>query len=183
MPLQTTYDDPACSVASALDVVGTRWTLLVIRELFLGVHRFGEMQADLGLARNILQDRLQRLTDAGIVQRRLYQERPPRHDYHLTERGLELWPALVSLMQWGDRYMFDGEGAVILEHRDCGGAVDTHLCCERCGARLGPRDVWARAGERAPDDHPLRRRPPAGPGPGHRPRPPVSPPLHVKDPP
>jgi DNA-binding HxlR family transcriptional regulator len=158
VPLQTTYDDPACSVASTLDLVGGRWTMLVIRELFIGVHRFSEFQADLGVARNVLQDRLEHLTDAGIVERRRYQDHPPRFEYHLTDKGLELWPALVSLMQWGDRHVFAGDGAVILEHRDCGGAVDTHLCCERCDARLGPRDVWARAGERAPGDHPLWRR-------------------------
>ena len=159
MPLSTTYDQPNCSVASALDVVGTRWTLLVLRELFLGVHRFGEMQADLGVARNVLQDRLERLVEAGIVERRSYQQRPPRHDYHLTEKGLDLWPALITLMQWGDRHVFGGEDLpVVLAHRDCGGGVDTHLCCERCGARLGPRDVWASAGERAGDGHPLHRR-------------------------
>jgi DNA-binding HxlR family transcriptional regulator len=162
MPLQTSYDDPACSVASTLDLVGGRWTLLLIRELLLGVHRFSQMQSDLGLARNVLQDRLERLTDAGIVERRLYQERPPRHSYHLTEKGLELWPALIMLMQWGDRHLFGGDGAIVLEHRDCGGGVDAHLCCERCGARLGPRDVWASAGERAPADHPLRRRTASG---------------------
>src|ERR1700744_424284 len=97
MPLQTTYENQTCSIASALDVLGGRWTLLIVRELFLGVHRFDEMQRDLGIARNVLQTRLELLVEHGVVERRRYQERPERFEYRLTDRGLELWPAIVAL--------------------------------------------------------------------------------------
>jgi DNA-binding HxlR family transcriptional regulator len=160
VPLHTTYADPECSVARALDVIGGRWTLLIVRELFLGVHRFDEIQADLGVARNVLQDRLEALVAAGVLERRRYHERPPRFEYHLGEAGIELWPALVALMRWGDRHALahGASPAVLLSHRGCGGAPDRHLICDRCGARLGPREVVARPGEGASPDHPLRRR-------------------------
>ncbi len=159
MPLQRSYVNQNCSVAATLELVGERWTLLIVRELLLGVHRFSELQSDLGIARNVLQVRLQRLVEAGIVERRRYQDHPPRAGYHLTDKGLDLWPAVVMLMQWGDRHLPRADGPpVALTHRGCGGPLDAHLCCARCGQPLGPRDVWATPGESAAPDHPLRRR-------------------------
>jgi DNA-binding HxlR family transcriptional regulator len=159
MPLHRGYQNMDCSVADTLEVVGERWTLLIIRELLLGAHRFDEMQRDLGIARNVLQTRLEDLVDQGLISRTPYQSNPPRYDYRLTQAGLALWPTIVTLMQWGDRNRPHSDGPpVLLSHRECGGALDDHLCCERCGARLGPRDVWAEAGPGAPPDHPLRRR-------------------------
>jgi DNA-binding HxlR family transcriptional regulator len=159
MPLGRDYENQTCSVAGTLELVGERWTLLIVRELLMGVHRFDDLQRDLGIARNVLQARLTRLVAHGLVVRDAYQEHPRRFEYRLTEAGLELWPVIVTLMQWGDRQLAQPDGPpVTLEHRDCGGGVDGHLCCERCGARLGPRDVWARAGASASPGHPLRRR-------------------------
>ncbi|MGO9487584.1 MAG: winged helix-turn-helix transcriptional regulator [Solirubrobacteraceae bacterium] len=157
--LRNDYQDQTCSIAGALEVVGERWSLLIIRDIMLGLRRFDEMQSDLGIARNVLQTRLRRLEEQGIVERRLYQERPARHEYRLTEKGLDLWPTIVALMQWGDRYAASPDGPpVLLEHRGCGGAVDEHRICEACGARLEVRDVWARPGPGAPEEHPLFRR-------------------------
>lgn len=159
MPLQSTYVVQECSVATALEAVGERWTLLIVREALLGVHRFDELQSDLGIARNVLQARLGRLLEHGILERRLYRERPERYEYHLTDKGLDLWPAVVALMHWGDKHgRLPGGPPVRLEHRGCGGAVDAHRICTDCGQRLGPRDVWALPGARASSDHPLRRR-------------------------
>ena len=159
MPLGRDYETQTCSVAGTLELVGERWTLLIVRELLMGVHRFDDLQRDLGIARNVLQARLTRLVAHGLVARDVYQEHPPRFEYRLTGAGLELWPVIVALMQWGDRHLVQPDGPpVTLEHRNCGGAVDGHLCCERCGARLGPRDVWARANASASPEHPLRRR-------------------------
>jgi DNA-binding HxlR family transcriptional regulator len=153
------YENQVCSLAGALGVVGERWSLLVVREVMLGVRRFDEIQADLGVARNVLQARLTRLVEHGVLERRLYQEHPPRYEYRLTDKGLDLWPAMVALMQWGDRYAAPASGApVLLEHRDCGGAIDEHRICERCGARLSLRDVRALPGPGATPNHPLRRR-------------------------
>ncbi len=157
--LQSTYASQTCSVARTLEVVGERWTLLIVRDLFLGVRRFDALQDDLGVARNVLATRLDKLIEAGIVTKVPYSERPVRHEYRLTDRGLDLWPVITSLLQWGDRNAPTPAGPpVVLEHRDCGGAVDDHRLCERCGARLGARDVIARPGPGATPDHPLVRR-------------------------
>lgn len=159
MPLGNAYANQSCSIASTLEVVGERWTLLIVREVMLGVHRFDEFQADLGIARNILQARLQRLVAAGILERRRYQEHPERHGYHLTDVGRDLWPVIVSLMQWGDTHAPRAGGPPVrLEHRDCGGEVDSHRICSRCGARLSIADVLGIAGESTDQRHPLRRR-------------------------
>src|SRR5919112_1114607 len=102
--LPRTYDSQHCSIARALEVLGDRWTLLVIRDAFLGLRRFDDFQRDLGIARNVLADRLGRLVDEGILERHAYQERPERFEYRLTEKGADLWPVLISLMKWGDRH-------------------------------------------------------------------------------
>jgi len=107
MPLQSTYRDQDCSVAATLEVVGERWTLLVVRSVMLGSHRFEELRAALGIATNVLQARLTRLAEEGILERRAYQEHPPRWEYRLTEKGLALWPVIASLNDWGDAYLRD----------------------------------------------------------------------------
>jgi DNA-binding HxlR family transcriptional regulator len=157
--LKNDYDSQVCSIAATLEVVGERWSLLIVRDVLLGLRRFDEIQASLGIARNVLQTRLTRLLDHGVLERRLYQERPARYEYRLTEKGLDLWPAIVALMNWGDRYAAPQAGApVLLEHRGCGGAVDEHRICSACGARLSVRDVRALPGPGATPEHPLRRR-------------------------
>ena len=152
------YSGQVCSVAGALDVIGERWSLLIVREVLFGVRRFEEIQQDLGIARNVLQTRLERLVEEGVLERRLYRERPPRHEYFLTEKGLDLWPALVALMQWGDKYAAPAERpATVIVHRDCGGPIDEHRICTACGERVSVRDARATPGPGAPADHPLLR--------------------------
>jgi DNA-binding HxlR family transcriptional regulator len=158
--LGNNYDRQVCSIAGALEVVGERWSLLIVRNVFLGLRRFDEIQENLGIARNVLQTRLTRLMSAGVLEKRLYQERPRRYEYRLTEKGLDLWPTIVALMQWGDRYAAPVAGPpVVLEHRGCGGAVDEHRVCEACAAKLSARDVRALPGPGAVPEHPLLRRP------------------------
>ena len=103
--LKRSYDNQNCSIARTLELVGERWTLLIIRDAFLGRSRFDEFQESLGIARNVLTDRLKRLVEEGILERRRYSERPPRDEYVLTEKGRELRLALTGLRQWGDRYL------------------------------------------------------------------------------
>jgi DNA-binding HxlR family transcriptional regulator len=103
--LRRDYDDQVCSIARTLGVVGDRWTLLVLRDLVLGLHRFEQLLISLGVASNVLSDRLNRLVAEGILERVRYSERPERFEYHLTKKGRELGVALIALMQWGDRYM------------------------------------------------------------------------------
>jgi len=157
--LGSQYDNQVCSIAGALEVIGERWSLLIVRDVFLGLRRFDEIQADLGIARNVLNTRLTKLVEQGVLERRRYAERPPRYEYLLTDRGLDLWPTMVALMQWGDRHTVPPAGPpVVLEHRDCGGAVDAHRICETCGARLSATDVRALPGPGAREDHPLFKR-------------------------
>jgi DNA-binding HxlR family transcriptional regulator len=156
MPLRSTYRDQECSVAAALEVIGERWTLLVVRSVMLGSHRFEELRAALGIATNVLQTRLSRLVEEGILERRPYQEHPERYEYRLTEKGLALWPVLAALMDWGDSYLSDAP-PLTFRHRDCGGAVDGHRICASCGERLEVDDVIAEAGPGASPDHRLRR--------------------------
>jgi DNA-binding HxlR family transcriptional regulator len=145
--LPRTYDDQNCSVARALEVLGDRWTLLVIRDAFLGVRRFDDFQRDLGVARNVLSDRLQRLVDEGLLERERYQERPERFEYRLSDKGIDLWPIIVTLMKWGDRYYAPPGGPPrVVRHRECGGAVTSHLTCDRCGATLSAREVFSEPG-------------------------------------
>lgn len=139
--LGRTYENLNCSVARSLEVVGERWTLLILRDAFWGVRRFDDFQKDLGVARNVLQTRLTRLVDEGIMERVPYQDRPLRCEYRLTEKGIDLWPILVAMMGWGDKHAAPEGPPVRLEHKGCGGTVNDRRICESCGAQLGPRDV------------------------------------------
>jgi DNA-binding HxlR family transcriptional regulator len=130
-------------MASTLEVIGERWTLLIVRDIFLGIRRFDDLQRDLGVARNILQNRLEGLVDHGILVKRPYQERPVRYEYRLTTKGADLWPVLVSLLHWGDRYAIDGERPVILQHRECGGELDDRRRCVACGVDVSVTEALA----------------------------------------
>ena len=112
--LRHDYPGQTCSIAKALEVVGERWTLLIVRDVMLGNRRFDELQRSLGVARNVLSARLQRLVEEDILERRPYQESPERHEYFLTEKGLDLWPALIALLGWGDRHTEYPEGPPLL---------------------------------------------------------------------
>ncbi len=139
--------DMTCSVARALSVVGDRWTLLILRDAFLRVRRFEDFQASLGTTRHRLADRLRKLVDADILDRVQYQERPARYEYRLTERGRDLYPVIVALVGWGDRWMAGTAGAPIeLVHRNCGRHVTPTLTCPGCGEAVSARDMTARPG-------------------------------------
>jgi len=136
-----------CSVARSLEIVGEWWTMLIIREAFNGVRRFDDFQGNLGIARNVLSDRLRKLTEAGVLERRQYTDRPARYEYRLTEKGLDLYPTLVSLLQWGDRWVAGEAGPpVVLKHRPCGHDMHASMTCESCGEVVKPRDIQARPG-------------------------------------
>jgi DNA-binding HxlR family transcriptional regulator len=130
-----------CAVGNTLAVVGERWTLLVLRECFLGVRRFEQIQRHTGIARNILTDRLNTLVLNGVLKRELYQERPERFEYRLTEKGLDLYPVLLTIMDWGSKHV--GGKAMQLTHKSCGAAVMPHLACPECGERVEARDMRA----------------------------------------
>ena len=145
--LRHDYPGQVCSIAKALEVVGERWTLLIVRDVMAGSRRFDELQKGLGVARNVLANRLQRMVDEDILERRPYQANPERFEYFLTEKGLDLWPALVALLGWGDRHTPypDGPPIVIL-HKECGGRVTDRGVCGDCGEVLHARDAKALPG-------------------------------------
>jgi DNA-binding HxlR family transcriptional regulator len=139
-----------CTLAGALSVIGERWTMLILREAFFGVKRFEQMQRDLGIARNILADRLQKLVGHGILERVRYQDRPQRFEYRLTEKGLDLYPSIVTLMRWGDKHLAGELGApVTLMHRTCGHETEPQLTCSECGETLAAKDVTPQRGRGA----------------------------------
>jgi len=143
---RTALADHPCSIARTLDVVGEWWSPLILRDVTYGVRRFAEIQADLGISANVLADRLESLVREGLLETRLYQRRPERHEYVLTEKGADLAPALIALMQWGDRWKWKGGvGPVQVLHEDCGHEIRVELRCEHCGRELPADSLRARA--------------------------------------
>jgi DNA-binding HxlR family transcriptional regulator len=129
-------------VARTLSVIGDRWTLLVLRDAFLGVRRFEQFQRDLGTTRHILSDRLSKLVDHGILQRLRYQQKPDRYEYRLTGKGLDLQPVLLALAGWGDHWMAGETGPpVVYVHRTCGQQIAPALTCPDCGEAITPRSL------------------------------------------
>jgi DNA-binding HxlR family transcriptional regulator len=145
--LKNDYEDQNCSIARTLELVGERWTILVLRDVFLGRRRFDQMQQSLGVARNVLAVRLDRLVAEGILEKIPYQERPVRHEYRLTSKGLDLWPVIVELLRWGDRHAASAAGPpIVLRHKGCGGELGEHRICARCGELLEVGDVRGEPG-------------------------------------
>lgn len=139
--------EQTCSIARSLSVIGDRWTLLILREAFLRTRRFEDFQEHLGATRHVLADRLQKLVEHGIFERVQYQERPARFEYKLTEKGRDLYPVIVSLVGWGDRWMADEAGPPIeLVHKGCGHQMMPVPTCPQCGEAVTARDVVARPG-------------------------------------
>ena len=137
--LQRAYPEQNCSIARALEVVGERWTLLILRDAILGMQRFEAFQQDLGIATNVLTNRLKLLTDEQLLERVPDPERPGRPKYVLTDKGAQLAPALIVLMKWGDRhYPAPGGPPRLTIHAGCGGTIGADLRCERCGEPLRP---------------------------------------------
>lgn len=144
---RASFRDMNCSIAQALEIIGEWWTLLIIRDAFLGVTRFDDFQERLGISRNILTARLQTLVDAGVLDRAVYDEARGRADYVLTRKGRALVPVLTALRQWGDEWIVGREHAPLeAVHSGCGTRTRAVLHCETCGERLRAGDVELVAG-------------------------------------
>jgi DNA-binding HxlR family transcriptional regulator len=156
MPIQA-FAEKNCSIARPLSFLGERWTVLVLRDLMLGRRRFDEIQESLGIATNVLSQRLATLVEEGVAERRRYSEHPERFEYRLTQKGLDLEPVLLALLAWGDRYM-SGPAGPPLEtvHDDCGHSFHMVPTCSACGEEIDPRHVHSRPGPGA-DEEQLRR--------------------------
>jgi DNA-binding HxlR family transcriptional regulator len=140
---RTTFGDMNCSVAQCLDVVGEWWSLLILRDAFLGVSRFDHFQARLGIARNILTQRLNRLVDHGVLKRVPYEDHPPRSEYRLTPKGRDLWHVMAAMRQWGDRWAAPSGPPLQVKHKGCGRIVEVMPVCSSCGERLDVRSLTA----------------------------------------
>jgi DNA-binding HxlR family transcriptional regulator len=156
--LGRTYDTQNCSAARALEVVGERWSLLIIRDaLFAGHARFGDFQKSLGVASNILTARLDSFVDAGLMERRRYSEHFEHYEYLLTDKGRDLAPAIVALTAWGDRYEAPDGPPIIYQHTACGSEIHQQIRCAACGEQVASADIAVRPGPGMP---------PPGAGPG-----------------
>ena len=137
-------DEAASSVTKTLELIGDLWTLLIIRDAFLGVTRFDEFQRHLGVARNVLSSRFKRLVDAEIMRRSIYVQRPARYEYLLTQRGKDLLPVIVSLRQWGDKWLCqDNQPLITVSHSGCGGTPTGAIRCDKCDSTLTSVDQMA----------------------------------------
>lgn len=136
--------DVPCSIARSMAILGERWTLVILREAFMRAKRFEDYQQGTGIARNILADRLSKLVDAEILERRPYAEHPGRtlYEYRLTGKGLDLYPVLVGLMQWGDRYGGLDAPPLTLEHKGCGRESTPRFVCSECGEAVDARAMY-----------------------------------------
>lgn len=135
--------DMPCSVARSLSVLGDRWTLLIIRNAFLQVRRFADLQSQLGIPKHLLSTRLKRLVDDGVLRKVQYQPSPARYEYKLTEKGRDLYPVILALLAWGDKWLDEGRGAPLLyRHKTCGHVFTPTLACSACGEAIASaRDV------------------------------------------
>ena len=130
---RTSFADTNCPIARTLDVMGEWWTLLILRDVFCGIQRFDQLLSNLSISRNVLTDRLRTLVESGILERKLYQEKPDRFEYHLTTRGSELVPVLSILMNWGNRWLMTEPGETVqMIHETCGQSVTPQLVCNHC---------------------------------------------------
>jgi DNA-binding HxlR family transcriptional regulator len=139
--------DQPCSVARSVAVIGDRWTLMILRDLFLGVRRFEDFQRRLGISRAIIADRLKLLVDEGVLRREAYQDQPVRHEYRLTEKGLALHPVIMAVVHWGDTfYAGPGGPPLIHRHKACGCDFAPVTTCSECGGAVTAREVEVRPG-------------------------------------
>jgi DNA-binding HxlR family transcriptional regulator len=139
--------EQTCSVARTVSVIGDRWTLLILRDCFLRVRRFGDFQSRLGVTRPILASRLRKLIDSFVLTRMPYQQRPLRYEYRLTQKGLDLYPIVMAIVHWGDVHMAGKKGRPVLhQHLSCGKNFDPVVICSECGEPLNPRRVRAYRG-------------------------------------
>ncbi|MFI6559342.1 winged helix-turn-helix transcriptional regulator [Streptomyces sp. NPDC050534] len=155
---RTSFSNWPCSIARTMDLLGDAWTPLVLREAFYGIHRFDEFQQELGIARNTLTDRLRRLVDEGLLEKKPYQDEPRRYDYVLTEKGRDFFGVLAAMSRWGDRWLAGDEGApVAFHHGTCGHDTEAEVVCAVCREPLRAEDTSMRMGPGYPER--LKQRP------------------------
>ncbi len=136
-----------CSIARSIAQVGDEWSLMILRELFLGTRRFDDFLLYTGMSSHLLSKRLRKLETRGVIKREPYAYRPMRHEYRLTGMGRDLWPVIVALKQWGDRWLVDGATPVQIRHKGCGHVTIPEMTCSQCGEAMSATDARARLSE------------------------------------
>ena len=140
-------EEERCSLARTVAVIGDRWSLLILRECFLRKRRFEAFQASLGITRHLLAERLKKLVRFGVLRRIPYQESPKRYEYILTQKGLDLYPIIMSIVNWGNIHMVDSRGRPMLhEHKKCGKLFDPVMVCSECGEPVTAKGVHVHPG-------------------------------------
>jgi DNA-binding HxlR family transcriptional regulator len=148
---RTSFSQWPCSIARTMDMLGDGWSAVVLREAFYGVRRFEDFHANLGVPRNTLTDRLNGLVEAGLLAKRPYQERPTRHEYVLTHKGIDFFPVLAAIASWGDRWLAGDDGPpIIFHHKTCEHDMQAKVACGECGEALHLKDIGARVGDGYP---------------------------------
>ena len=154
---RTSFRRWPCSIARSVDLLGDWWTPLVLREAFFGARRFEQFQTRLGIGRNVLAERLRRLVREGLFERRRYQDRPARYEYHLSEKGGDFVGVLVAIMRWGDRWLDGGKGPPVrLRHKRCGSLMQADIVCSECRQRLAPDQLGIELGPGFPRSEAVR---------------------------
>ena len=157
---RTPFSDWPCSIARSIDLLGDWWTPLVLRDAYFGAKRFEQFQRNLGIGRNVLTQRLNRLVDEGMFERRQYEEHPPRSEYILTDKGRDFFPVLMAMSAWGDRWLAGDDGPPItFKHKACDHTTAAEVVCSNCGERLVYGSVRGSLGP----GHPARRAATTGP--------------------
>ncbi|MEU1426414.1 helix-turn-helix domain-containing protein [Nocardia sp. NPDC005746] len=148
---RTSFEDMNCSIAQCLEVVGEWWTLLIVRDALFGVTRFDDFRSRLGIARNVLTQRLEHLVEQGVLEKTPYQDNPVRYDYLLTDKGRSLWTILAAMRQWGDEWAAPDGPPIEAVHKQCGHVTTVHPVCSECGGHLASRDLRLQLGPGAHD--------------------------------
>lgn len=155
---RTRFEDMACSIARTMDVIGEPWSPLILRDVYVGIDRFDQIQADLGISRKVLTERLKWLAGSGVLERREYSARPPRYQYVLTAKGVELCDLLLVMVRWGDRWADNGAGPPVLyRHRACGQISHVDLRCTQCDRPMHAQDIDVLPGPGARTQTPMVR--------------------------
>lgn len=148
---RTQFGDMTCSIARTLDIIGEPWSPLILRDVYVGITRFEQLQNDLGISRKVLAERLASLGEQGVLDRRPYSDRPPRHEYRLTVKGLELCDLLLVMVGWGDRWTAGTDGPPVLyRHHACGEISHVELHCSVCDRPMHAVDVDVEPGPGTP---------------------------------
>jgi DNA-binding HxlR family transcriptional regulator len=139
---RTQFGEMACSIARTMDVVGEPWSPLIVRNIYIGISRFDQLQQSLGISRKVLAERLRWLTETGVLERREYSSKPPRYEYALTDKGFELFEVLMVMVRWGDKWLAGAAGPPVLyRHHACGKVSHVELRCSECGEAMTARDI------------------------------------------